>query len=76
MYRRYLVAVSAVFNASNRLRVLKLLKGFYAPSDAHLGVNYIRFGACKSDAGLDLAVERLRKLKPYLAAKNSRESKL
>ncbi|KAL6718539.1 arylformamidase [Lecanora helva] len=49
---------------------------FYAPDHAHLGENYIRFGACKSDEGLDLATERLRKLKPILAPKQTRGARL
>ena len=33
---------------------------FYGPEDAGLGQEYVRLGACTSDEGLDLAVERLR----------------
>ena len=40
--------------------------GFYCARDAHLGHRYVRLGACKSDEGLDVAVERLRKLRPLL----------
>lgn len=31
-----------------------------------LGSSYIRLGACKSNAGLDLAVQRIRSLAPHV----------
>ncbi|MCJ1372123.1 hypothetical protein MMC20_003344 [Loxospora ochrophaea] len=36
---------------------------FYGPEHANLGYSYVRLGACKSDQGLEMARERLRKLK-------------
>lgn len=39
---------------------------FYGDKNKALGARYLRFGACKSDKGLELAAERLRHLRPYI----------
>ncbi|KAL1919782.1 uncharacterized protein VTP21DRAFT_1713 [Calcarisporiella thermophila] len=39
---------------------------FYSVENRQLGENFARFAFCKDDATLDLAIERLRKLKDYI----------
>jgi kynurenine aminotransferase len=39
---------------------------FYGEANKALGARYLRFGACKSDVGLEMAAERLKQLKPYI----------
>jgi kynurenine aminotransferase len=40
---------------------------FYGEGNKALGSRYLRFGACKSDEGLQLTAARLEQLKPYIS---------
>ncbi|KAF2692057.1 PLP-dependent transferase [Lentithecium fluviatile CBS 122367] len=40
---------------------------FYGPDHKALGERYVRFGACKSDAGFELAEQRLALLRPHVS---------
>ncbi|KAF1962238.1 PLP-dependent transferase [Byssothecium circinans] len=39
---------------------------FYGTENKGLGERYLRFGACKSDEGLEMAAQRLSMLRPYI----------